>query len=32
MLEEIDRCAAIGISFAFETTLAGKTYAHWSGH
>lgn len=28
MLEEIDRCAAVGISFAFETTLAGKGYAH----
>lgn len=28
MLEEIDRCAATGISFAFETTLAGKGYAH----
>lgn len=28
MLEEIDRCAAAGISFAFETTLAGKGYAH----
>jgi predicted ABC-type ATPase len=27
MLEEIDRCAAAGISFAFETTLAGKSYA-----
>lgn len=26
MLEEIDRCAAAGISFAFETTLAGKAY------
>lgn len=26
MLEEIDRCAAAGISFAFETTLAGKGY------
>jgi Uncharacterized protein conserved in bacteria len=24
MLEEIDRCAAAGISFAFETTLAGR--------
>ncbi|MFM8604546.1 MAG: zeta toxin family protein [Cyanobium sp.] len=28
MLEEIDRCAAAGSSFAFETTLAGKGYAH----
>ncbi len=28
MLEEIERCAAAGISFAFETTLAGKVYAH----
>jgi predicted ABC-type ATPase len=28
MLEEIDRCAGAGISFAFETTLAGKAYAH----
>lgn len=28
MLEGIDRCAAAGISFAFETTLAGKGYAH----
>lgn len=28
MLEEIDRCMAEGISFAFETTLAGKAYAH----
>ncbi|MFM7640292.1 MAG: zeta toxin family protein [Cyanobium sp.] len=27
MLEEIDRCVAAGISFAFETTLAGKGYA-----
>src|SRR4051794_37373509 len=26
MLEEIDRNAAAGISFAFETTLAGHTY------
>ncbi len=26
MLEEIDRCATAGISFAFETTLAGKGY------
>ncbi|MFM1799435.1 MAG: hypothetical protein RLZZ117_1713 [Cyanobacteriota bacterium] len=26
MLEEIDRCGAQGISFAFETTLAGKGY------
>ena len=33
MLEEIDRCGAQGISFAFETTLAGKGYLkrieHW---
>ena len=28
MLEEIDRCAAAGISFAFETTLSGKAYVH----
>jgi predicted ABC-type ATPase len=28
MLEEIDRNAAAGRSFAFETTLAGRTYAH----
>jgi len=28
MLEEIDRCGAAGISFAFETTLSGKTYVH----
>lgn len=28
MLEEIDRCAAAGIGFALETTLAGKGYAH----
>ena len=28
MLEEIDRCAAAGISFGFETTLAGKGYVH----
>lgn len=28
MLEEIDRCAMRGESFAFETTLAGKGYAH----
>jgi predicted ABC-type ATPase len=27
MLEEIDRYAAAGVSFAFETTLAGHTYA-----
>lgn len=27
MLEEIDRNAAAGLSFAFETTLAGHTYA-----
>src|SRR5712692_5510882 len=26
MLEEIDRHAAAGISFAFETTLSGHTY------
>ena len=26
MLEEIDRCAASGVDFAFETTLAGKAY------
>jgi len=26
MLEEIDRCADAGVSFAFETTLAGKGY------
>ena len=26
MLEEIDRCATAGISFAFETTPAGKGY------
>ena len=26
MLEEIDRCAAEGVDFAFETTLAGKGY------
>jgi predicted ABC-type ATPase len=32
MLVEIDRCAAAGISFAFETTLAGKGYAHRVGH
>jgi predicted ABC-type ATPase len=33
MLEEIDRCAAVGVDFAFETTLAGKGYLkrveHW---
>jgi len=33
MLGEIDRCGAQGISFAFETTLAGKGYLkrieHW---
>ncbi|MFU8885119.1 MAG: Zeta toxin family protein [Cyanobacteriota bacterium] len=33
MLEEIDRCVGDGISFAFETTLAGKGYLkrieHW---
>ena len=28
MLEEIDRRAASGISFALETTLAGKAYIH----
>jgi predicted ABC-type ATPase len=28
MLEEIDRCGAAGISFAFETMLAGKAYVH----
>jgi len=28
MLEEIDRCGAAGISFAFETTLSGKAYVH----
>jgi hypothetical protein len=27
-LEEIDRCAAGGVDFAFETTLAGKAYVH----
>ena len=27
MLQEIDRNAAAGLSFAFETTLAGHTYA-----
>ncbi len=26
MLEEIDRCGAAGMDFAFETTLAGKAY------
>ena len=31
MLEEIDRCVGDGISFAFETTLAGKGYAHRIG-
>jgi predicted ABC-type ATPase len=25
---EIDRCAAVGVDFAFETTLAGKAYVH----
>ena len=25
---EIDRCAAVGMDFAFETTLAGKAYVH----
>ncbi len=28
MLEEIDRCAAVGVDFAFETTLAGKGYVY----
>ena len=28
MLEEIDRCGAVGVDFAFETTLAGKAYFH----
>ena len=28
MLEEIDRCAAVGVDFAFATTLAGKAYVH----
>jgi len=28
MLREIDRCAAEGRSFAFETTLSGHTYLH----
>ena len=28
MLEEIDHSAAAGISFAFETTLSGKSYVH----
>lgn len=28
MLTEIDRSAASGVSFAFETTLSGKAYAH----
>ena len=32
MLEEIDRCGAQGISFAFETTLAGKGYLKWIEH
>jgi predicted ABC-type ATPase len=32
MLEEMDRSAAAGISFAFETTLAGKVYANKIGH
>jgi predicted ABC-type ATPase len=27
MLEEIDRLAARGVSFAFESTLSGRTYA-----
>ena len=35
MLAEIDRNAAVGESFAFETTLAGRTYARrilkWRG-
>ena len=25
---EIDRCGAVGVDFAFETTLAGKAYVH----
>src|SRR5947209_16674317 len=29
MWEEIQRHAAAGISFAFETTLSGLTYARW---
>ena len=28
MLEEIDRCGAVDVDFAFETTLAGKAYVH----
>jgi predicted ABC-type ATPase len=28
MLEEIDRCGAVGMDFAFETTLSGKAYVH----
>ncbi|MDH4406657.1 MAG: hypothetical protein QE276_11710 [Cyanobium sp. D14.bin.5] len=28
MLEEIDRCGAAGMDFAFETTLAGRAYVH----
>jgi len=28
MIEEIDRCGAAGMDFAFETTLAGKAYVH----
>ena len=28
MLEEIDRNAAAGVSFGFETTLAGRSYVH----
>jgi predicted ABC-type ATPase len=28
MLKEIDRCAQVGESFAFETTLSGHTYLH----
>jgi len=28
MIEEIDRCGAVGMDFAFETTLAGKAYVH----
>ena len=31
MLEEIDRCVGNRISFAFETTLAGKGYVHRIG-
>ncbi|MDA8378683.1 MAG: zeta toxin family protein [Planctomycetia bacterium] len=28
MLERMDKLAAVGKSFAFETTLAGRTYVH----